>query len=67
MPAVAGIFNMRSDDKTKNRELAEATYTRVLKRWNMPSAQANVTFVGGLGAMRGNDFEGAKFVYTPGL
>ena len=23
--------------------------------------------VGGLGAMRGNDFDGTKFVYTPGL
>ena len=62
-----GYLYMRSDDKTKNRELAEATYTRLLKRWNMPSAQANVWFVGGVGAMRGNDFDGAKFAYTPGL
>jgi hypothetical protein len=58
---------MRSDDKSKNRELAEATYTRLVKRWNQPSSQANIWFVTGLGALRGNDFGGTKFAYTPGL
>lgn len=63
----AGYLYMRSDDKSKSRELTEATYTRLVKRWNQPSAQANIWFVTGLGALRGNDFEGTKFVYTPGL
>jgi hypothetical protein len=62
-----GYLYMRSDDKSKDRELAEATYTRLLTRWNMPSAQANIWFVGGLGAIRGNDFSGSRFAYSPGV
>lgn len=46
---------MRSDDKTKSRTLEELTYTRLLSRWNMPNAQANLWFVGGIGALQGHD------------
>jgi hypothetical protein len=58
---------MRSDDKRTVRELAEATYTRLLRRWNLPHAQANIWFVGGLGALRGDQTEHTMFAYTPGL
>ena len=58
---------MRSDDKTRSRDLAEATYTRLLKRWNLPHAQANVWFIGGLGAVRGNDFTGTRAMASPGI
>ena len=58
---------MRSDDETRNRRLVEATYTRLLKRWNLPEAQANVWFIGGLGTVSGNDFSGAKTMATPGI
>jgi hypothetical protein len=61
------LLSMRSDDRTKTRELAEVAYTRLLKRWNMPHAQANVWFVGGLGAVRGNDFSGTRAMATPGI
>ena len=61
------LLYMRSDDKTKTRELAEVAYTRLLKRWNLPHAQANVWFVGGVGALRGNDFSGSRTMATPGL
>jgi len=61
------LLYMRSDDKTKTRELAEVTYTRLLKRWNLPHAQANVWFVGGVGALRGNDFSGRRTMATPGI
>lgn len=61
------LLYMRSDDKTKSRELAEVAYTRLLKRWNMPHAQANVWFVGGLGAVRGNDFSGTRTMASPGV
>jgi hypothetical protein len=44
---------MRSDDKTKTRTLEEATYTRLLNRWNMPNSQANLWFMGGLGLIQG--------------
>lgn len=46
---------MRADDKSKSRTLEELTYTRLLKRWNLPHAQANVWFVGGIGALQGQD------------
>lgn len=58
---------MRSDDKTKSRELAEVAYTRLVKRWNMPQAQANIWFIGGLGSVRGNDFAGSRTMATPGM
>lgn len=64
---------MRSDDKTKTRTLEEATYTRLLERWNMPHSQANLWFVGGIGAVQGED-EGIngdrnfdKVMFTPGV
>lgn len=58
---------MRSDDKTKTRELAEVAYTRLVKRWNMPHAQANIWFVGGVGSIKGNDFSGTRTAFTPGV
>jgi hypothetical protein len=64
---------MRSDDKSKNRTLEELTYTRLLKRWNMPHAQANLWFVGGIGALQGEDKrvgrddDFGKTMITPGV
>jgi len=58
---------MRSDDETKTRQLGEITYTRLLKRWNMPDAQANLWFAGGVGIINGDDFDGAKAMVTPGI
>lgn len=64
---------MRADDKTKSRTLEEITYTRLLKRWNAPHSQANLWFVGGIGALQGedkrvgknDDFD--KVMITPGV
>lgn len=61
------LLFMRSDDRTKTRELAEVAYTRLLKRWNLPHAQANIWFVGGLGTVRGNDFGGHRAMASPGI
>ena len=64
---------MRSDDKSKTRTLEEITYTRLLHRWNAPHSQANLWFVGGIGALQGEDERAGKgdsfdkFVYTPGV
>ena len=58
---------MRSDDGNKTRQLVDATYTRLVHRWNMPEAQANVWFVGGLGSVLGNDFSGTKNMASPGI
>ncbi|HEY8358299.1 MAG TPA: hypothetical protein VIL30_12650 [Ramlibacter sp.] len=61
------LVYMRSDDKATTRTLAEVNYTRLLHRWNLPHAQANVWFIGGLGAVGGNDFSGERAMATPGV
>ncbi len=62
-----GYVFMRSDDKSKQRKLAEINYTRLLHRWNLPDAQANVWLFGSVGSMTGNDFSGSKTAYAPGV
>jgi hypothetical protein len=62
-----GGLYMRSDDETKTRTLAEVNYTRLLKRWNLEDAQANVWLFAGIGSIRGSDFSGSKFAYAPGV
>ncbi|HSH72027.1 MAG TPA: hypothetical protein VK974_03120 [Methylophilaceae bacterium] len=63
---ISGTY-MRSDDETKTRDLAELTSTRLVKRWNMRDAQANLWFSGGIGTLSGNDFDGSKTMVSPGL
>jgi len=63
----ASALYMRSDDETKSRQLVDATYTRLVKRWNLPEAQANIWFVGGLGNVTGNDFSGSRAMASPGI
>jgi hypothetical protein len=58
---------MRSDDGRLRRNIAEVTYTRLVQRWNLPHAQANVWFLGGAGGIRGNDFDGTRTLLTPGV
>jgi hypothetical protein len=65
--AGASALVMRSDDGTKSRQLTEATYARLAKRWNMPEAQANIWFIGGIGNITGNDFSGSKTLVSPGV
>lgn len=62
-----GGLTMRSDDDRLSREVAEATYTRLVHRVNLPHAQANAWFVMGLGGIRGNDFGGTRTLLAPGL
>lgn len=63
----AGYVFMRADDKTRQRKFAEVNYTRLLHRWNMPDAQANIWLFGSVGKMTGNDFSGSKTAYVPGM
>jgi hypothetical protein len=56
---------MRSDDHTLTRQVDELTYTRLLKRWNMKDAQANVWFLGGVGQLHGDGQHRA--MATPGV
>lgn len=63
----AGYVFMRADNKTKQRKFAEANYTRLLQRWNMPDAQANIWLFASAGRMTGDDFSGSKTAYAPGM
>jgi hypothetical protein len=63
----AGVLAMRSDDRQRTRNLTEATYTRLLARWNAPDAQTNLWLVAGIGAVDGNDFTGRRTLYAPGV
>jgi hypothetical protein len=58
---------MQTDNQSKSQTNNELTYTRLLKRWNMPDAQANIWFIGGIGEARGNFFNGAKATLSPGM
>jgi hypothetical protein len=64
----AGALWMRADDdRSKTREVVEATYTRLAARWNAPHSQANVWFVGGIGGVRGSGFAGTRTLWAPGV
>jgi hypothetical protein len=64
----AGVLYMRADDdRTRTRDVLEATYTRLVARWNAEHSQANIWFVGGLGGVRGSDFSGTRMLGAPGV
>lgn len=63
----AGGLYMRSDDKTRRRTLAEVNYTRLLQRWNLEDAQANLWFFAGVGGIEGNDFSGTRLALAPAM
>ena len=66
--AIGGaLLHMRSDDGEHDRTLAELNYTRLLKRWNFPHAQANVWLFAGVGALRGSDLGETRAAVAPGL
>ena len=65
--AGASALVMRSDDGTKTRQVTEAIYTRLVRRWNMPESQAHIWFIGGVGNITGNDFSGSKTMASPGI
>lgn len=58
---------MRSEDKHHTFDNYELTYTRLLKRWNMPDAQANIWFIGGIGESTMSGLTGAKLTASPGV
>jgi outer membrane scaffolding protein for murein synthesis (MipA/OmpV family) len=62
-----GALYMRSDDKTRSRTAVEINATRLLARWNLPHAQANAWLVLGVGGITGNDFDGTRALFAPGV
>ena len=53
--------------RAHEREYAALTYTRLLRRWNLPHAQANLWFVGMLGAVRAHALPGTRTLWSPAL
>jgi hypothetical protein len=62
-----GGVTMRSDDKRLTREAVEVNVTRLLSRWNMPEAQANLWLTGGMGTLTGNNLTSSRLLLTPGM
>jgi len=58
---------MQTDNSVSKQQNLEAVYTRKLARWNLPEAQANIWFIGGLGSTTGNTFTGSKAMASPGI
>ncbi len=58
---------MQTDDYSRRQQNAEVVYTRKVARWNLPNAQANIWFIGGLGSTTGSTFGGSKAMASPGL
>lgn len=54
-----GWLALESDDGDKRRRISYLRANLLAKRWNLPSAQANVFLWGGLGNATGNDFDGS--------
>lgn len=68
-PVVGHAFGtefMRMKDKHgMTSTISALSYTGLIKRWNMPGAQANLWFTGGIGESHGDDQSG--FAYTPSV
>jgi len=60
------VSGMESHHSMKQQNV-EAVYTRKVARWNMPNAQANIWFIGGIGSTTGNTFEGSRLTTSPGV
>ena len=51
-----------------SRELAALTYTRLVHRWNLPDAQANLWFIGQVGSLRGQGLaDGTRTLLSPAV
>jgi hypothetical protein len=51
-------------ERMLDREAAGLTYTRLVQRWNLPHAQANLWFVGMLGGVRGDGLDGTRTLWS---
>ena len=61
-----GYVRFDSDITPRTREIAYLRANYLVKRWNLPSAQANVFVWGGLGSANGNTFDGSRLARNVG-
>jgi hypothetical protein len=62
-----GWLALNSDDGSFDRHIAYARANLLVKRWNLPAAQANVFVWGGLGHATGSDFTGGTLARNAGF
>jgi len=66
LSAGGGYVRFDSDINDTHREIAYARVNYLAKRWNMPSAQANIFVWGGLGSATSNTFDGSVLARNVG-
>ena len=66
LSAGGGYVRFDSDINDVSREIAYLRVNYLAKRWNLPSAQANVFVWGGLGSAAGNTFDGTRVARNVG-
>jgi hypothetical protein len=62
-----GWTELMSGNGTKQRRITYVRTNLLVKRWNLPSAQANVFVWGGAGQATGNDFAGTELSRNVGF
>jgi hypothetical protein len=60
-----GRWRTEPEAGSRRREYGALAYTRLLRRWNLPDAQANLWFVGLAGRLR--DEEGSRSLLSPAV
>lgn len=63
--AAVGRWRSEPEAGGRRREFGALAYTRLLQRWNLPDAQANLWFVGLAGRLRGTD--GSRTLLSPAV
>jgi hypothetical protein len=66
LSAGGGYVRFDSDITERTLDIAYLRVNYLAKRWNMPSAQANVFVWGGLGSATGNSFAGSRLARNIG-
>jgi len=62
-----GYLRLEEEDGAFSRDIAYLRANLLVKRWNMPAAQANIFAWAGAGGARGSDFDGTEPAYNAGF
>lgn len=63
----AGYLHQQAEQDRFRRDITYARGNLLVKRWNLPSAQANIFAYGGVGGATGSDFNGTRTALNAGL
>jgi hypothetical protein len=66
LSAGGGAVRFDSDITDRTRDIAYVRVNYLVKRWNLPAAQANVFAWGGIGSATGNTFDGSRLARNVG-